>query len=85
VISDELRSIILAELARIAPEIDPAAVRADEPLRDQVDVDSMDFLNFIVALHNRLAVDIPESDYAKLTSLDAIVAYLSAKLGQITR
>jgi acyl carrier protein len=78
----ELRDVVLGELTRIAPELDPNAIRADAPLRDQVDVDSMDFLNFIVALHDRLGVDIPETDYARLSSLNAIVLYLSLKLGQ---
>jgi acyl carrier protein len=77
--TDDLRQIVLAELGRIAPELDPAALRADAPLRDQVDVDSMDFLHFVVALHDRLGVDIPEAEYGKLSSIDAIVSYLAAK------
>jgi acyl carrier protein len=78
---DELRGVVVAELGRVAPELDPKALRLDAPLRDQVDIDSMDFLNFIVALHGRVGVEVPEADYSKLSSVGAIVAYLDAKLG----
>jgi acyl carrier protein len=77
---DQIRDLVVGELTRIAPEVDPATLQPDAPLRDQVDVDSMDFLNFVVALHDRLAVDIPESDYGQLSSVSAITAYLSARL-----
>lgn len=77
---DELRNLVVGELTRIAPEAEPTAIRPDVPLRDQVDVDSMDFLNFIIALHERLGVDIPESDYGRLSSVSDIVRYLSAKV-----
>lgn len=77
---DELRAVVVGELTRVAPEVDPKTLRLDAPLRDQVDVDSMDFLNFIIAVHDRLRVDIPEADYSKLSSVNAIVAYISAKL-----
>ena len=79
---DELRAVIFDALRRVAPEADPASIQAGGPLGDQVDIDSMDFLNFIVSLHDRLGIEIPESDYAALTSVDAIVTYLSSKLGQ---
>jgi acyl carrier protein len=78
---DELRGVVLTELGRVAPEMDPKALRLDAPLRDQIDIDSMDFLNFIVALHERVGVEIPEADYSKLSSVGAIVAYADAKLG----
>lgn len=75
-----LRSTVIATLKRIAPEIEDDALVAQRPLRDQVDLDSMDWLNFLIALHERFKVEIPEADYARLTTLDAIVAYLAAKL-----
>jgi acyl carrier protein len=65
----------------IAPELEEGDLRADRPLRNQIDLDSMDWLNFLVALHEKLRVDIPEADYAKLVTLDDLVAYLRAKLG----
>ncbi len=67
----------LAELRRIAPEVE--AIDPARRLRDQVDLDSMDWLNFLVALHERFGVDIPESEYASLDTLDAIVACLAAR------
>jgi len=75
----ELRAAVLAALCRIAPEVEPAELRPDVPLRDQVDLDSMDWLNFLVALHGRLGVDIPEADYRKLVTLDDLLAYLAAR------
>lgn len=76
----EIRSIALASLKAIAPEIEEAELRSDRPLRSQVDLDSMDWLNFLLGLHEKLKVDIPEADYAKLVSLDDVIAYLAAKL-----
>jgi acetyltransferase len=74
----ELRSAVLAALASIAPDIDVQSLRPDQPLREQLDLDSMDWLNVVTALHDRLAIDIPESDYDKVATLDGIVAYLGA-------
>jgi acyl carrier protein len=75
-----LRQSVIDILRRIAPEIPPGGPDAARPLRDQVDLDSMDWLNFLVALHDKLGVDIPESDYAKLVTLDDLLAYLGARL-----
>ena len=76
----ELRQAVLSSLARVAPEIRPADVRPAENLRDQLDIDSMDFLNFIIALHERLGVAIPEADYRHLLTLDGAVDYLAARV-----
>jgi acyl carrier protein len=73
---DEVRRAILEVLSGIAPELDRASIKPDKPLREQVDLDSFDFLNVIIALHERLGVDIPESDYQKLVTLDGMVEYL---------
>jgi acyl carrier protein len=75
-----VRDTVLDALRRIAPEVAPASLRPAAPLRDQVDLDSMDWLNFLVALHERLGVDIPEADYARLVTLDDLVGYLEARL-----
>ena len=72
----DIQAAVLAELSRIAPEIEPGEVAPATPLRDQVDLDSMDWLNFLMALHEKLKVDIPESEYANLGTLDQIVDYL---------
>jgi acyl carrier protein len=75
-----IRKTVLEVLQRIAPEVSPDALQPAKPLRNQIDLDSMDWLNFIVALHERFGVDIPEADYAKLVTLDDLVTYLAAKL-----
>lgn len=75
-----IRAAVLETVRAIAPEMDAARIRTDQPLRTQVDLDSMDWLNVIAGVHERLGVDIPEADYGKLTTLDAIVAYLATRL-----
>ena len=77
---DDIRAQVLAELKRIAPELEMNDLDLARPLRDQVDLDSMDWLNFLVALHERLKVEIPEADYKRLGTLDEIVAYLGNRL-----
>ncbi|SDI52917.1 acyl carrier protein [Pseudomonas panipatensis] len=72
----QLRQLILRTLHSVAPEIDPEALRGDRPLREEVDLDSMDWLRFISALHQQTGIAIPESDYQRLVSIDALVAYL---------
>ncbi len=75
----QLRREVLAALKGIAPELDADSLRGDRPLRDEVDLDSMDWLRFISALHRRLGVNIPEADYQRLHSLDALLAYLAQR------
>ncbi len=78
----EIRALAIATLRSIAPEVEADELRGDRPLRNQVDLDSMDWLNFLLGLHEKLKVDIPEADYAKLITLDDVVAYLLAKTGR---
>jgi len=75
----EIRAGVIAAIKAIAPELEEADLVAGQPLRVQVDLDSMDWLNVLVGLHQRFGVDIPETDYVRLDTLDAIVAYLAAK------
>jgi len=75
--SDELRKQVLSALSSVAPEADPDQLESDVSLRDQLDIDSMDFLNFLIALHNSLKVEIPERDYPQLLTLDGCVNYLT--------
>lgn len=77
--AEDLRATVLSVLAEIAPEADAASVDPAESLRQQLDLDSMDFLNFVIGLHKRLGVEIPESDYSRLASVDGAITYLSAK------
>jgi len=72
----EIRATVIAELSNIAPDMDVAAVKDNADLREALDIDSMDFLNFITALHQKLGIDIPERDYPKLFTLSAAVTYL---------
>jgi acyl carrier protein len=76
----DIRKVVLEALCNIAPEIDFATVDPAADLREAIDIDSMDFLNFITAIHHRLGVDIPEIDYSKLVTLDGAVEYIKAKL-----
>jgi acyl carrier protein len=78
--SEQVRAEVLAVLKRLAPEIDPAQIVANEVLRPQVDLDSMDWLNVLASIHEQLGVNIPELDYGKVLTLDAMVAYLAEKL-----
>ncbi|HEX8011524.1 MAG TPA: acyl carrier protein [Casimicrobiaceae bacterium] len=76
---EQIRSIVLAALSEVAPELEAGSLDPRAELRDQLDLDSMDFLNFVLGLHKVLGVDIPEADYRKLATLDGCVAYLAAK------
>lgn len=78
---DEILARVTAELQNVAPGCEPAKADPEADLREELDIDSMDFLNFIIAMHKSLGVDIPESDYPKLITLNGLVAYLQKKLG----
>ena len=76
----EVRGALLAEIERLAPETDLERLDTARPLRDQVDLDSMDWLNFLEILEERLKVEIPEAHYERLGTLDEMVAYLGNRL-----
>lgn len=78
--ANDIRTEVLSVLTGIAPEVDADEITDDELLRDQVDLDSMDWLNFLIGIHKRLQVEIPESDYASLRTLDDVVRYVDARL-----
>jgi acyl carrier protein len=77
----EIKQIVRDALGNIAPEVDLDAIDPAKDLRDQIDIDSVDFLNFVIALHKEFGVEIPDADTAKLTTLDGCVAYLTDKAG----
>ena len=79
---EQVRVTALEVLRGIAPEIEAGDIEPARSLRSQVDLDSMDWLNFLIGLHQRLGVNIPESDYAQLVTLDNVLDYLLARLGQ---
>ena len=73
----EIRKIALDILSGIAPEADLASLLDEDELREVLDLDSMDFLNFIAGLHKATGAAIPEADYRKLFTLEGVVAYLA--------
>lgn len=76
----DIQKIVEEELSNIAPDMDLAAVEPSADLREAIDINSMDFLNFITAVHHRTGIDIPEIDYPKLVTLKGMFVYLDAKL-----
>jgi acyl carrier protein len=76
----DVRKVLQEELNNIAPEVNVASVDPAADLREAIDIDSMDFLNFVIAVHHRLGIDIPEIDYPKLVTLNGAIAYIDAKL-----
>ncbi|KTD05352.1 acyl carrier protein [Fluoribacter gormanii] len=79
---DEIRMVILQSLHQIAPEIDFQNISPDTILREEYEIDSMDFLRFIVLLHEKLKIDIPEKDYPRLATLKSSLTYLNEKINQ---
>lgn len=77
----EIKEIVFNGLRQIAPEADPAALPPDENIREALDVDSYDFLQFLIAISEQTGVEIPEADYAKVFTLAGLFSYLSAALG----
>lgn len=77
---DEIRAAVLDALGGIAPEADPSTLDPEASLREELELDSMDHLNFLIALHDALGVEIPEADYPRLQTLNEVVAYLTQKL-----
>ena len=75
----EIRVVVLSILGGIAPEVDLSQVKPGADLRDELDIDSMDFLRFVVAVAERLGVEVPESDYPLVRTLDGCVAYLTQR------
>jgi acyl carrier protein len=77
---EDLQKAVLSLLSDIAPEINTAQLNLSLPLRDQVDIDSMDFLNFLTKIHEELGVDVPEADSQRLPNLERLIVYLAEKL-----
>jgi acyl carrier protein len=75
----DIRAVLQEELGKIAPDIALDTVAPSADLREALDIDSMDFLNFVTAIHHRLGIDIPELDYPKLVTLNGAIKYLEAK------
>lgn len=78
----QIKEVVLRVLNGIAPEVEIDALDASRNLRDQVDIDSVDFLNFVIGLHKELKIEIPDADIPKLGTLDSCVGYLVSRVKQ---
>ena len=76
----ELKAAVLSALASVAPEVEDITLDPAQDIRDQLEIDSMDFLNFMMALNGALGIEVPEQDYGDVASLDGCVRYLARKL-----
>lgn len=77
---EELRQAVLAVLRDVAPEAELSRLAPDAPIRDQLDVDSIDFMRFLIGINEKLHVDVPEADYPKVASLNGLLRYLGDRL-----
>jgi acyl carrier protein len=77
---EEIKKTVFQLLQRIAPETDPSLLMPEENIREALNIDSFDALQFIVSISEKLNVDIPEEDYGKTSSLKSLIAYLREKL-----
>ena len=76
----EIRQIVREALSNVAPEVDLDAIDRAKSLRDQIYIDSVDFLNFVIGLHKELGIEIPDADLPKLGTLNGCVAYLLSRM-----
>jgi len=77
---DEIKEVLLGIILEIDEELDVNNLDPAKPLRDQLDLDSMDFLDIVMALRKRYQIQIPEEDYPSLATLDSAIAYLQPRL-----
>ena len=80
---DEIKALLFELIGEIAPETDPSSLSDDEDMRSALDLNSMDFNNIIIAIHERTGRNIPEADYNKLFTLKGAIAYLAAPPAEI--
>ncbi|HLF52316.1 acyl carrier protein [Flavobacterium sp.] len=74
-----IKQTIFQLLKRIAPDTAPSELKPDENIRETLNIDSFDTLQFIVALNEQLGIAIPEEDYGKITTLKALLSYILNK------
>lgn len=79
----QIKDIVLGIIAVVAPDADLSNVKSDVRLRDQLDMDSMDFLDIVMELRKRYKIEVPKEDYSKLATLDSCVSYLGPKLAAV--
>ncbi|MBD5779564.1 acyl carrier protein [Pelagicoccus sp. NFK12] len=80
---DECKQVVLDIIAEIAPDEDLSDVKGDVALREQLDLDSMDFLDIVMELRKQHSIEVPESDYVQLASLDSCAEYLTPKFNAL--
>ncbi len=80
---DEIKDVVIEIIQDIDEDSDMANLQADQPLRDQLDLDSMDFLDIVMELRKRYKLQIPEADYPELATLDSCVNYLEPRLQNV--
>jgi acyl carrier protein len=83
--TEEIKKTVLHLLGAIAPEADLTSIKPDVAFRDQLDLDSMDILNFVIAMHKEFKVEIPEADYNKLATLNGCAVYLEERMASVAR
>lgn len=76
----DIRAAFLEQINRVAPDIDPQTVSDEDNLQDDLELDSMDILNLVAALHERLGISIPEADYACISTPGKAVRYLANRM-----
>ena len=76
---EEIKEIVFQLLKKIAPDTEPSTLKPDENIRETLNIDSFDSLQFIVALNEKIGIEIPEEDYGKITTLQALTAYIKNK------
>jgi len=77
--NDEIKQVVTDIIADVAPDEDVTNIKPDVRLRDQLELDSMDFLDIVMELRKRHNIEVPEAEYPELASLDSCAAYLSPK------
>ena len=77
---DQLREIVFRGLRQVAPEADPASLRPEENIRQELDIDSYDFLQFLIAIDEAIGVEIPEADYEDVFTMGGLLSYLSVRV-----
>lgn len=76
----EIKQSLFTLLKQIAPETEPTSLKPDENIREKLNIDSFDTLQFIVSVNEKFGIEIPEEDYGKITTIDSLTSYISTKL-----
>jgi acyl carrier protein len=76
----EIKQTVFQLLKQIAPDTEPSTLQPDENIREKLDIDSFDTLQFLVSLNEKLGIEIPEEDYGKITTLKTLVNYILDKM-----